>query len=91
MLEGHDPWEISARIRGDARLFTFIVRDEDAGRVDELKLPRDARVVCLYRENQLRVPDDETRLEAGDEVVLVTASGNLERLGERWGTPPRQT
>jgi trk system potassium uptake protein TrkA len=86
MLEGQDPWEISAKIRGDARMFSYIVKKDGEVRVEELDLPRDTRVVCFYRDEKLRLPDGDTRLSAGDEVVLITQSDNLARLIERWGT-----
>ena len=90
MLEGRDPWEISAKIRGDARLFSFIARDEDAGRIEDLDLPRDTRVVCFYRDDAFRVPGDESKIEVGDEVVLVTSGANLERLADHWGAQPQR-
>jgi len=89
MSQGQDPWEISAKVRGDVRLFSFVVREGQEARVQELDLPGRTRVVCVYRGEKFLLPDDETGLAAGDEVVLVTESASLEKLIERWGTPAR--
>ena len=45
----------------------------------ELKLPENSRVICLYRADRLLVPEESTRLKAGDEVVVIT---DYERLDE---------
>ncbi len=84
MFEGHDPLEISAKIRGDARIFSFVVHDKDSRRLSELDLPKKSRVVCLYRGDEWLLPDEDTRLAPDDEVVIITAAPNLERLTERW-------
>lgn len=90
MFEGQDPWEISAKIRGDARMFSLVVKDKDGVTADELELPRGTRVVCYYRKDSFRLPDEDTRFADGDEVVLITESGNLARLVERWGAHGRK-
>jgi len=84
MFEGHDPLEISAMIKDEARVFSFVAREDDERRIGELKLPAGSRVMCLYRREKFMLPDDDTSLEAGDEVVLITHSKNLEALSERW-------
>lgn len=89
MLEGRDPWEISAKIRGEAQLYSFVAGEDDAGPVAELALPKRTRVVCLYRDDAFRVPEDDERLEAGDELVLVTDAEGLDKLAQRWGPKPR--
>jgi len=86
MFEGQDPGDLSAKIHGDARLFSFVVKQNEAGALRDLALPPHTRVVCLYRANRFTLPDEETDLEAGDEVVLVTDPRGLERLEARWGS-----
>lgn len=86
MFEGHDPLEISAKIRGDARIFSFVIQDKDPNRLSELELPKKSRVVCLYRGDEWLLPEDDTRLAPDDEVVIITAARNLEPLTERWGS-----
>jgi trk system potassium uptake protein TrkA len=84
MFEGHDPLEITARIRGDARIFSFVVTETDAGPLAQLQLPKQTRVVCLYRGDKWLLPAADTVLAVGDEVILITAAPNLESLAERW-------
>jgi trk system potassium uptake protein TrkA len=84
MFEGRDPLELSTMIRYDARVFSFVARAEDAVPIAELDLPRASRVVCLYRDNTLLIPDDSTRLRPEDEVILVTNRDNLPALEQRW-------
>ncbi len=90
MFEGHDPWEISAKIRGDARMFSFVVKEDEEGNLHDLGLPRETRVICVYRGNKFLLPDDEMRVAKDDEVVVITASANLRRLAERWGAQGRR-
>lgn len=85
MVEGTDPLEISAKIKGDARVFSFIARAEDEGPLAELELPEDARVMCVYRDNAFLLPAPEDALRAGDEVVLITHIRHLAALEQRWG------
>jgi trk system potassium uptake protein TrkA len=85
MFEGHDPLEISAMIKDEARVFSFVARDDDERRLGELDLPSGSRIMCLYHREKFMLPEDDTRLEAGDEVVLITHSKNLEALAKRWG------
>jgi trk system potassium uptake protein TrkA len=84
MFEGHDPLEITAKIRGEARIFSFVVPKADAGPLARLDLPKQTRVVCLYRGEKWLLPTDDTTLAVGDEVILITAAPNLESLTARW-------
>ena len=90
MFEGHDPLEISARIRGDARIFSFVVTEADAGPLERLELPEQTRVICLYRGEQWLLPEEGVALAADDEVILVTSASKLEALAQRWA-PARET
>lgn len=84
MFEGRDHMELLATIKGDARIFSFVATDEDARLVSELDLPPDTRLMFLYRDDQFLLPDDDTRLQRDDEVVLITHSEQLETLQKRW-------
>jgi trk system potassium uptake protein TrkA len=84
MFEGHDPLVISTMFRDEARAFSFVIRKEDAGALSGLELPRESRVVCLYRDDRFILPEAKTSLEAGDEVILITHRRNLEELAKRW-------
>jgi trk system potassium uptake protein TrkA len=85
--EGHDILELSTAIKGEARVFVFAARDDDAATVEELGLPEDARVTHLYRDGELVLADAQTKLQRGDEVVVLTRRRNLPALRERWGQP----
>jgi trk system potassium uptake protein TrkA len=86
MLEGQDPLELSTMIRDEARTFSFVVREGDPKSIAELKLPTESRVIIIYRDNKLVVPDDSSKLKKDDEVVIITRRENLDQLHERWGS-----
>ncbi len=88
MFEGRDPLEITANIRGEARIFSFVAQQADAGPLERLELPDLTRVVCLYRGDKWLLPEADTKLAADDEVILITAARNLEALTERWASGP---
>jgi trk system potassium uptake protein TrkA len=87
MFEGTNPLEISAMIKAEARVFSFVAREEDARPLAELDLPDKTRVICIYRDERFLLPEDDDRLKPGDEVVLITHSRHLAALAERWATP----
>jgi trk system potassium uptake protein TrkA len=87
MFEGTNPLEISAMIKAEARVFSFVAREEDARPIAELELPDKTRVICIYRDEKFLLPQDGDRLKVGDEVVLVTHVRNLSALAERWTAP----
>lgn len=80
LAEGRDPLELSTMIREEARALSFVASAADAVAVDALPLPSQTRVVCIYRSDQLVVPDAATVLCEGDEVVLITHRDNLDKL-----------
>ncbi len=85
MFEGHDPLEISAMIRGDARVFSFVAQDADAAPVSKIGIPQGARVVCVYRNDKLVLPESDTALRVGDEVIVIAERKQLAALEERFG------
>lgn len=85
MSVGHDMLELTAMIKGEARVFSFVVGEADEGAVEDLELPDETGIVCVYREDRFSLPDPGDRLRAGDEVVVITHSRNLPKLEERWG------
>jgi len=89
MAAGVDILELSTVIKGQARFFTFTVDKEKGKRVADLDLPKNARVICYYREDQFFLADEETRLRKGDEMVILTDSECIGELRDRWD--PKQT
>jgi trk system potassium uptake protein TrkA len=87
MLEGRDLLELSAMIRDEARVFSFVAQESDAGPVSALELPADSRVICLYRQNRFMLAEEDTALKIDDEVVVLTHRRHLAELHARWAKP----
>jgi trk system potassium uptake protein TrkA len=85
MFEGRDVLEMSSMIKNQARVFSFVVRDEHAVPVHELSLPKDSRIVCLYRDEKFMLPDEDFVLQTEDEVLLITDRRNLPELDKQFG------
>jgi trk system potassium uptake protein TrkA len=90
MAVGHDTLELSAMIKGEARVFSLIVGEKDEVALSELDLPDETRIICCYRNEKFTLPKPEDKLHAGDEVVVITHSRNLPDLEKRWGGPKRR-
>jgi trk/ktr system potassium uptake protein len=85
MAVGLDILELSTLIRGEARFFSFVASAADAGTVEALQLPAEARVVCYYRNGEFNLATGgASKLREGDEVVILTHSKHLASLRERW-------
>jgi len=84
MIKGQDLLELSAMIKDEARVFSFVVREEEDVPVSELKLPEQSRVICLDRDGHCLLAEEDTKLEHGDEVVILLHSKHLAELTERW-------
>ena len=84
MVEGIDSLELSRVLKDTARFFTFIAGKEEEGEISELELPEDARVICFYRDGRFHLADENGRLKADDEVIVLTHESNIQDLEERW-------
>jgi len=84
IVQGHAILEMSGAIKGDARVFLFVVRVEGKTKIADLELPAEARVSHLYREGELLLADPDLALRKGDEVVVVTHRKHLDELRARW-------
>ena len=84
MVQGEKSLSISAMIKNDAALFSFVVEDHEAVTVQELKLPNDCRLMFLYRGDKFILADADTPLKTDDEVVIVCHSNSLPQLRSRW-------
>jgi len=80
LFEGRDPFELSTIFRYDASPFSFVAKEEQAGTISELALPKPSRVMCLYRNEKLIIPDEDERIEVDDEVVVLTHRKNVDAL-----------
>lgn len=81
---GRNILELSAVFRGNVRLFSFIADETDEGLVSNLSLPKQTRAIFCYRENMFLPLDSDSRLQKGDEVVLVTTADDYEKLHDKW-------
>jgi trk system potassium uptake protein TrkA len=84
MLHGEKSLEMSSLLRGDAEVFSFVAGERDAGDLEELALPEQTRIICLYRDDAFTLPEQVDGLREGDEVILVTHKDRLDELKERW-------
>jgi trk system potassium uptake protein len=84
MVEGVDILELSTVIKGEARFFTFTVDKEKGMSVADLDLPKNARLICYYRDGRFSLADQETKLRKGDETVILAHSEVIGDLRERW-------
>jgi len=86
LAEGQDIIALSDILRGDTRVFSFRAKDDEAVTVEALDLPGEARVICLYRDDDtLAFADPDTRIQDGDEVVVLTRARVMKALRERFG------
>jgi len=84
LFEGRDPLELSTMIRDEARVFSFVAHEGDVGDIRELALPKQSRVIIIYREENFILPGADDKIRDGDEVVIITHRKNLQELKERW-------
>lgn len=84
LFEGRDPLELSTMIRDEARVFSFVAHESDIGELHQLDLPQQSRVICIYRDSSLIIPDNAEEIRDQDEVVIITLRKNLPQLEERW-------
>jgi len=71
-------------LRGNARFFSFIAGKNEDGQVSELGLPEGARAIYYYRDDQFYFIEEDSKLQEGDEIVILTESKHLSELNERW-------
>lgn len=84
MVGGSENIDLSAVIKGVARLFMLTAKEDDAVTAEELKLPAAAKIICYYRDGKFVLADQDTRFQIGDEIVILTDSKNIHALRERW-------
>lgn len=85
MLEGQDPLELSTMIRDEARVFSLVAQEADAGPAGDLNLPERSNIVCIYRGGKLIIPRSDEKIKVDDEIVIITHRDNLSVLHEKWG------
>jgi len=83
MVEGQGLLALSALIKDDARVFSFIIQAENEAIMSSLELPEQSRVICLYREGKFKIPDADFSFKVNDEVVILTHSRHLAYLNKQ--------
>jgi len=84
-FEGRDPLELSTMIRDEARIYSFVLPEGFDGTLATLELPSNARVVCVYRQEKLIIPDNDTELASDDDIVVIIHQDTLPEMEKRWG------
>ena len=84
IVEGLDNVELSTLLRGNARFFSFVAAKSEKGPISELDMPDGARAIYYYRDDKFYFVDEDTKVNEGDEIVILTDSKHLSELNERW-------
>ena len=87
-IEGHDVTDLSSAVEGGIRFFHFVAREQDAGKVDALDLPGEARVIVITRDGDSVIAGEDDELKQDDRVLIVTRRDHLDKLRERF-TPDK--
>jgi len=66
--------------RYEASTYSFVAQEKHIGAMNELPLPKASRVICIYRNEKLIIPDESQQIELGDEIIIITQQKNLEAL-----------
>jgi len=88
LILGMDPMELSTAIKDTARFFTFTADEDNAGKIEDLDLPEQARIICYYRNGKFNLARPDTKIRDGDEVVVLTDNQHWSELRERWERGP---
>ncbi len=84
LTRGRDILELSTMITGEARFFSFEATKKDEGRIEDIDLPEEARVICYYRDGEFFLADPGSGLRHGDRVIILTHSKHVDELRQRW-------
>ena len=84
MVAGIDILELSSLIKGEARCLMVKIDKKTKGKVCDLDLPEEARVICFYRDDDFLLADQDTTLQNDDEVIILPHSQHLGQLTERF-------
>ncbi|GAA0684670.1 hypothetical protein GCM10009104_07600 [Marinobacterium maritimum] len=87
MIKEEKSLELSALIHEDAEVYSFIVTDHEAGPMNDFDLPKGCRLICLYRDEKLVLPEETDCLKPDDEVILITRADRLAELKKRLEHP----
>jgi trk system potassium uptake protein TrkA len=81
MVKGFDVVNLSTMIKGDARFYLVLINEKFEGKtLSEISLPKEARVVAIYRNDKFILPDYDLPLKKGDEVLFIVRENKLDEL-----------
>lgn len=83
MIEGQDLLALSAVIKDEARVFSFVVHLENEAIMNTLQLPDKSKIMCLYRRGKFIIPSADFTFRIDDEVVILAHSCNLPWLNKQ--------
>ncbi|MDY0212486.1 MAG: TrkA family potassium uptake protein [Desulfuromonadaceae bacterium] len=83
-VAGVDVLELSSRIKYEARFITVKITASTKGKVSSFDLPKEARIIGIYRDNEFLTPEPDTNLQENDEALILTHSKHLAELTERF-------
>jgi trk/ktr system potassium uptake protein len=89
MVEGQDMLALSALIKDEARVFSFVIKPENEAAMSSLQLPEECRIICLYRKGKFKIPGPDFNYKVDDEVVILTHSRNLACLNKLLLSSPK--
>ncbi|MCH9627102.1 MAG: Trk system potassium uptake protein TrkA [Chlamydiales bacterium] len=75
--------ELKDYIKGEVELFKMVISKKEEGPIYDLKLPKDAKPICLYRGDTPYFTSDESELKENDELIILTTEKTLSSLKER--------
>jgi trk system potassium uptake protein TrkA len=81
---GQTQADMATALSGDIRFYPFVVQAGFPPTIGELELPPQTMAIAVTQNGQSTVVTTDTRLYAGDEVVLVTHEDQMATLKERF-------
>jgi trk system potassium uptake protein TrkA len=84
-VSGAHVLELSALIKHEARFITVVITaDHIKERVADFDLPKEARIVGIYRDNHFLLADPDAIFKENDEALILTHSKHLAELTRRF-------
>ncbi len=84
LVEGHDVSDLSTAVKGGIRFFDLVAREQDAGKVDALDLPGEARIIVITRDGESVIAGEDDEIREDDRLLVVTHRDGLEKLKEHF-------
>jgi len=84
LIESRENTGMTAQVHGDLRFFCFRVTPKTKGRLADLELPEDVRVVAVTRDDSSFIPEADQALKPDDLVLVATPAGRMDELEDRF-------